>query len=131
MPPIGTEKPSLLMANMLALVLEGDQVGTWFLALFLRRLLEWMRRQLEAGGHTTPDKLAVAATKLWEDRSNTIAPVQPASNKGGHISNKQRSQSKSGKSNWRQRSPSHSPSPRCRHPSPWHLPYPPSQSGQL
>ncbi len=111
MPPFGADKPSLLIANMLVLVTEGDQVRTWFLALFLRRLPEWMRRQLKAGGHPSPDELAVAATELWEDRDGTISAVQPPNNKGVHFSHKPRSQSKSGKSNWRQGRPSHSPSP--------------------
>ena len=40
MPPLGAKKPSVLMAMMLALVPEGVQVRTWFLALFLHRLPE-------------------------------------------------------------------------------------------
>ncbi len=113
MPPLGTEKPSILMSKMLALVPEGDVVGTWFLALFLRRLPEWMRRQLKAGGYTTPDELSLAADELWEDRGGAISPVQPPGNKGGNH-HKARSKSKSGKSNWRQRTPLRSPSPAHR-----------------
>ena len=105
------------MYKMLALVPEGDQVGTWFLALFLRRLPEWMRHQLKAGGYTTPDELSLAADELWEDCGGAISAVQPPGNKGGNTggnSHKARSKSKSGKSNWRQKSPSRSPSPGCR-----------------
>ncbi len=96
------------MSKMLALMPDGDTVGTWFLALFLRRLPEWMRRQLKAGGYTTPDKLSVAADELWEDRGSAISAVQPSSNSGnnGGNSHKSRSKSKSGKNNWRQKSPS-------------------------
>ena len=65
MPPLGTEKPSVLMAKMLALVPEGDQVGVWFMGLFLCRLLKWMPRQLKVGRHTTPDKLSVTNDELW------------------------------------------------------------------
>ena len=65
------------MAKMLALVLEGDKVGFWFLALFFRRLLEWMRRQLKASGHTTPDELFVVAAELLEDHGGSISAEQP------------------------------------------------------
>ena len=65
LPPLGPEKPSILMAKMLGLVPEGDQVGFWFLALFLRRLPEWMRCQLKAGVYTTQEELSGAAAKLW------------------------------------------------------------------
>ena len=113
MPPLGAEKPSILMAKMLALVPDGDTVGTWFLALFLRRLPEWMRRQLKAGGYTNPDELSIAADELWEDRGGAISAVQPPGNGGnnGGSSHKSRSKSKSGKNNWRQKSPSRSRSP--------------------
>ena len=110
MPPLSAEKPSIYMAKMLALVPDGDTVGTWFLALFLCRLPEWMRRQLKAGGYTPPDELSLAAAKLWEDRGSAISAVQPPGNKGGG-NHKARSKSKSGKSNWLQKSPSRSPSP--------------------
>ena len=63
------------MSKMLALVPEEDVVGTWFLALFLRRLPEWMRCQLKADGHTTPDELSLAADELWEDRGGAISAV--------------------------------------------------------
>ena len=72
-----------------------------------------MRSQLKAGGHTTPNKLAVAAAELWEDRGGAISAVQPPGNKGGN-NHKARSKSKSGKSNWGQRTPSRSPSPARR-----------------
>ncbi len=85
------------------------------MALFLRRLLEWMCRKLKAGSHTTPDQLAVAPDELWEDSGCSISTVQPPNTKGGNNSHKPRSKSKSNKSNWRQRSASRSPSPhRCR-----------------
>ncbi len=100
MPPLSTKKPSVLMAKMLALVLEGDQVSVWFLVLFLRRLPEWMRRQLKAGGHTTPDELSVTTNELWEDRGGAISAVQPPNTKSGNNSHKHRSKSKSSKSNW-------------------------------
>ena len=75
-----------------------------------------MRRQLKASGHTTPDKLFVAAPELWEDRGGSISAVQPLKNKGGGNrgnSHKARSKSKACKSNWRKKSQSRSPSP-CR-----------------
>ncbi len=68
MPPLGTKKHSVLMAKMLALVLEGDQVGVWFMGLFLCRLLKWMPRQLKVGRHTTPDELSATNDELWDLR---------------------------------------------------------------
>ena len=72
-----------------------------------------MRRQLKAGGYTTPDELSVAAAELWEDRGGAISALQPPGNSGnsGGSSHKACSKSKSGKSNWRQKSPSRSRSP--------------------
>ncbi len=72
------------MSKMLALVPDGDTVGTWFLALFLRRLPEWMRRQLKAGGYTSPDELSVAAAELWEDCGGAISAVQPPGHGGNN-----------------------------------------------
>ncbi len=72
-----------------------------------------MRRQLKAGGYTTPDEISLAAAELWEDRGGAISAVQPPGNGGnnGGSSHKARSKSKSGKSNLRQKSPSRSRSP--------------------
>ena len=72
-----------------------------------------MRRQLKAGGYTTPDELSVAADKLWEDHGSANSAVQPSGNGGNNSgsSHKSRSKSKSGKNNWRQKSPSRSRSP--------------------
>jgi len=111
MPALGAEKPSVLMAKMLALVPEGDTVGTWFHALFLRRLPEWMRRQLKAGDHTDTDALAAAADLLWEDRGANINAAAHAEG-GRKKQHRGRSQGRGDTANWRRRSPGRSPSPR-------------------
>ncbi len=103
MPALGSGKPSLLMSNMLALLPEGDQPGTLFLCMFLRRLPEFMRRQLKAGRYETPDEMARAADDLWEDAAGIHAATQPSSN------NRRQSPAANhsgGNRNQRQRSPS-------------------------
>ncbi len=47
MPALGSGRPSLLMSNMLALLPDGNQPGTWFLVLCLCRLPEWMCNRVE------------------------------------------------------------------------------------
>ena len=51
LPPLGNEKPSILMAKILALVSKGDTVGICFLGvLFLLRLPEWVATMNHHGG---------------------------------------------------------------------------------
>ncbi len=80
MPALGSGKPSLLMSNMLALLPDGDVPGTLFLCMFLRRLPDFMRRQLKAGRYETPDEMARAADDLWEDAPGIYAATQPSGN---------------------------------------------------
>ena len=76
MSALGSGKPSLLMSNMLALLPDGDEPGTLFLCMFLRRLPEFMRPQLKAGRYETPDEMAIADDDLWEDSANINAATQ-------------------------------------------------------
>ena len=70
------------MSNMLALLPDGDQPGTWFLVLFLLRLPEWMHRQLKAGRYQTPDEMGFAADELWEPPTNiNSTTTQPSGKK--------------------------------------------------
>ena len=75
MPPLGSGKPSLMMSKVLALLPDGDEPGTLFLCVFLRRLPESMRCQLKAGQYETPDEMARAADDLWEDSAAINAPT--------------------------------------------------------
>ncbi len=84
MPALGSGKPSLLMSNMLALLPDGDQPGTLFMCMFLRRLPEFMRRQLKAGRYETTEEMARAADDLWEDSAGIHAATQSSGSHRQH-----------------------------------------------
>ncbi len=106
MPPLGLGKPSLLISNMLALLPDGDELGTLFLCMFLRRLSELMRRQLKAGRYETPDEMARADDDLWEDAAGILAATQSSGSRRHHSPAARHS---GGNRDQRQRSPSPTP----------------------
>ncbi len=103
MPALGSGKPSLLMSNMLALLPDGDTPGTLFLCMFLRRLPDFMRRQLKAGRYETPEEMARAADDLWEDAAGINAATQSSGYRRHHSP---AAKSSGGNRDQRQRSPS-------------------------
>ena len=103
MPALGSGKPSLLMSNMLALLPDGDTPGTLFLCMFLRRLPDFMRRQLKAGRYETPEEMARAADDLWEDAAGINAATQSSGHRRHHSP---AVKSAGGNRDQRQRSPS-------------------------
>ena len=96
MPALGSGKPSLLMSNMLALLPDGDTPGTLFLCMFLRRLPDFMRRQLKAGRYETTDEMARAATGIHaatQPSGNSRHQSPAARHSGGNRDQRQRSPS--------------------------------------
>ena len=60
-PPLGDRRPSAMMDAMLALLPPGEQAGTLFQALFMRRLPADMRQQLAARDFPTLPDMATHA----------------------------------------------------------------------
>ena len=88
-PPLGHEKPSVLMSKLMALLPDGCAPNDLFLGHFLRRLPEGMRERLGSQEFTTPAAMAAAADSMWAargDSSVAAAAVQPA----GQQNNNQR-----------------------------------------
>jgi hypothetical protein len=67
-PPIGDRRPSAMMDAMLALLPPGEQAGTLFQALFMRRLPSDMRQQLAARDFPNLTDMAAHADALWDAR---------------------------------------------------------------
>ena len=86
-PDLGDRRPSVLMAEMLALLPAGARPDTLFLAMFLRRLPPSMREHLAADDADTAEEMAELADKLWDARNSQsvsaleadIAAVRPFS----------------------------------------------------
>jgi hypothetical protein len=70
-PDIGDMRPSMLMDSMLALLLLGDQPGTLFRAMFLRRLPTNMKDQLGALEFKTPRAMVEHADLRRQSRRCT------------------------------------------------------------
>ena len=64
-PALGSEKPSVLMGKLLALLPPGDKADTRFRYEFVRRLPDYMRSQLGRAELDTTAKLAKAADEAW------------------------------------------------------------------
>jgi hypothetical protein len=78
-PDIGDMRPSMLMDNMLSLLPPGDQPGTLFQAMFLRRLPAVIRDQLGAIEFNTPRAMAEHADLLWDARGGSAGQVAAVS----------------------------------------------------
>ena len=67
LPPLGVEKPSILMDNILSLWPDTSTKMTskLLLGMFLRRLPEQMRTQLANYNASSPGDLAAAADAIW------------------------------------------------------------------
>jgi hypothetical protein len=74
-PDIGDMRPSMLMDSMLSLLPPGDQPGTLFLAMYLRRLPTNMRDQLGALEFKSPRAMAEHADLLWDARGGAAGQV--------------------------------------------------------
>jgi hypothetical protein len=74
-PDIGDMRPSMLMDSMLSLLPPGDQPGTLFLAMYLRRLPTTIRDQLGAIEFNTPRAMAEHADLLWDARGGSAGHV--------------------------------------------------------
>jgi hypothetical protein len=74
-PDIGDMRPSMLMDSMLSLLPPGDQPGTLFQAMYLRRLPTTMRDQLGALEFKTPRAMAEHADLLWDARGGAAGQV--------------------------------------------------------
>ena len=78
LPMLGANKPSELMNQMLELCPKGEETGTLFQCLFLRRLPADLRVMLAHLDHTDLKKLARKADELWALRPHheVLAVVQ-------------------------------------------------------
>jgi hypothetical protein len=81
-PDIGDMRPSMLMDSMLSLLPPGDQPGTLFQAMFLRRLPTTMRDQLGALEFKTPRAMAEHADLLWDARGGAAGHVAAIGGRG-------------------------------------------------
>ena len=74
-PPLGDQKPSALMAQMLALQPPGEHVSTLFLTLFLDRLPQNIRDNLASFNFATARDMAAHADRLWDQRPPDAAAL--------------------------------------------------------
>jgi len=86
-PGLGDERPSALMASMLALLPAGEPPGLLFQYMFLRHLQPDIRGQLTQREHKSARELAAAADEVWDIRGqhhgiNAVSsrPVSPRRN---------------------------------------------------
>ena len=96
-PELGGSRPSVMMANMLSLLPEGEQPGMLFQGHFLRRLPESMREQLAVRTFESSREMADYADVLWEARNMSAASLSAIGNRSS--------------SPGRQKSPGHQKSP--------------------
>ena len=68
-PELGGSQPSVLMANMLTLLPEGEAAGMLFQGHFLRRMPEGIREQLVVKKFESSREMADYADVLWEARN--------------------------------------------------------------
>ncbi len=69
-PDLGDRRPSVMMAEMLALRFETSPPDSLFLALFLRRLPTSIRDHLAAANHETATAMSTHADILWDARNS-------------------------------------------------------------
>jgi hypothetical protein len=75
-PDLGDRRPSVMMAEMLALRYEATAPDSLFFALFLRRLPSTIRDHLSAANHTTAAEMSTHADILWDARNSaTVSAV--------------------------------------------------------
>jgi len=74
-PPLGDQRPSALMATMLAILPPEDKPDSLFLTLFLNRMPQTIREHLASRNFTTPREMAAHADQLWEARPPTAAAL--------------------------------------------------------
>jgi hypothetical protein len=80
MQPLGSRKPSEMMAAMLEFCPRGEEKTNLFACLFLQRLPREIRVLLARVDHKDPKALAQQADELWalhDGRQETVAAVQP------------------------------------------------------
>ena len=90
LPPLGAEKPSVLMDNILSLWPDATtrETSKLLLGLFLRRLPLQMRSQLANFPATSPAELATAPDAIWSQSGGQVsaAEVTVAAAPGGSAS---------------------------------------------
>jgi hypothetical protein len=80
MQPLGSRKPSEMMAAMLEFCPRGEEKTNLFACLFLQRLPREIRVLLARVDHKDPKALAQQADELWalhDGRADSVAAVQP------------------------------------------------------
>ena len=78
LPPLGAEKPSVLMDNILSLWPDATtrETSKLLLGLFLRRLPLQMRSQLANFPTTSPAELATAADAIWSQSGSQVSAAE-------------------------------------------------------
>ena len=78
LPPLGAEKPSVLMDNILSLWPDAAtrETSKLLLGLFLRRLPLQMRSQLANFPATSPAELATAANAIWSQSGGQVSAAE-------------------------------------------------------
>ncbi len=74
-PPLGDQRPSVLMAQMLSLLPPDEVVGTLFLTMFLDRLPQTIREHLAAMDFISARDMAAHADRLWDARPPDAAAL--------------------------------------------------------
>jgi len=74
-PPLGDQRPSALMSQMLALLPPGETAGTLFLTLFLDRLPQNIREHLATRNFDNAREMAAHADRLWDARPPDAAAL--------------------------------------------------------
>lgn len=74
-PPLGDQRPSALMATMLAILPPEEKPDSLFLTLFLDRMPQTIREHLATRNFATPREMAAHADQLWEARPPTAAAL--------------------------------------------------------
>jgi len=74
-PPLGDQRPSALMSQMLALLPPGENAGTLFLTLFLDRLPQNIREHLATRNFDSAREMAAHADRLWDARPPDAAAL--------------------------------------------------------
>lgn len=74
-PPLGDQRPTALMAQMLSLLPPDEQPQTLFLTLFLDRMPQNIREHLATGTFDTACDMAQYADQLWDARPPDAAAI--------------------------------------------------------
>ncbi len=74
-PPLGDQRPSVLMSQMLALLPPGENAGVLFLTMFLDRLPQNIREHLATRNFDSAREMAAHADRLWDARPPDAAAL--------------------------------------------------------